>query len=412
MSDLDSTSAPKPRIPLWQKLLASKFLLVSIIVHLLFGAGATYFVVQQIQAKRKMTFSGGPPATNASTRAIEHKVSMAKKKNTMSAPAQAKRITTTGLAKVSLPDMPTISAVTDVTPGKMAGMGGTGIGLGPGGGGMGGGMGGGGGSIPFFGFRGKKGSGVEALTGYLYDLKQSADNKPTGMTPGKYGEIVKEFINKGWSEQVFASYFKAPKPLYTTQFFIPDMAAEEGPKAFDLDRGPNKVEPKMWVIHYKGRATAPATGKFRFVGFADDILEVRFGGDVVLSAGCNGVGNAPRDEKYVYKYLEGGRQDFYQGFGSIKGKTISVEVGKQYEMEVLLGEQPGGFFCAHLLIEQEGATYEKDKETGHPVLPIFQLMAGRSSKAKAAVPPFAPGLVWSRAGANKPASIFKSLAPP
>ena len=62
----------------------------------------------------------------------------------MSAPAQAKRITTTGLSKVSLPDMPVISTSTDFTPGKMAGMGGTGMGLGMAGG-MGGAGGGGGG---------------------------------------------------------------------------------------------------------------------------------------------------------------------------------------------------------------------------------------------------------------------------
>src|SRR5678810_745228 len=128
----------------WKTLVASKFLIGSIAVHLLFGVGATYYVVQRIQAKRKMTFSGGPPLVNASQHALEHKISLAKKKASMSAPAQAKRITTTGLAKVALPEMPTMPHATEVLPNRMAGMGGTGSGLGFGSGGVGTGGGGGG----------------------------------------------------------------------------------------------------------------------------------------------------------------------------------------------------------------------------------------------------------------------------
>lgn len=130
---------------------ANKVLFISIIIHLIFGAGATYYVVQRIALKRKMTFQGGPPTTNPSKRALEHKVALGKKKAMMSAPAQAKRITTSGLAKIALPDMPTMPSASDVAPTRMAGMGGVGTGIGGGGGG---GMGGGGGSgINFFGLR-------------------------------------------------------------------------------------------------------------------------------------------------------------------------------------------------------------------------------------------------------------------
>lgn len=135
---------PRSRLGFWAKLLASKFLFISVLVHLLGGFGATYYVVQRIQAKRKLTFQGGPPLVNASQRALEHKVSLAKKNASMSAPAQAKRILTTGLAKVALPEMPTMPHATDVLPNRMGGMGGTGTGLGFGGGGMGAGGGGGG----------------------------------------------------------------------------------------------------------------------------------------------------------------------------------------------------------------------------------------------------------------------------
>ena len=146
MSSEHPAEAPpkKSRVGFWATILASKFLLVSIGVHVLFGAGAAVIVIQRYQAGRKLSFQGGPPVTNPSSRALEHKVSMAKKKNTMSAPAQAKRITTTGLSKIALPEIVTMPNATTVVPNRMGGIGGTGTGIGAGGmGGTGGGGGGG-----------------------------------------------------------------------------------------------------------------------------------------------------------------------------------------------------------------------------------------------------------------------------
>ncbi len=138
--------------PSKRKLFAGKFLLVSIAVHVLLGVGAAYIIVQQMNAKRKITFQGGPPTVNPSKRALEHKVALGQKKKSGGAPAQAKRIATTGIAKISLPEMPAISVTNEYTPSKMSGMGGVGFGTGMGigmgnGGGMGGGGGGGGGGI-------------------------------------------------------------------------------------------------------------------------------------------------------------------------------------------------------------------------------------------------------------------------
>ena len=76
-----------------------------------------------------MPFVIGRPS---STRALEHKVQMAKKQSTMSAPSMAKRITTTGLAKVSLPEMPAMPKLA-APPVKMAGAGGVDVSFNPGG---------------------------------------------------------------------------------------------------------------------------------------------------------------------------------------------------------------------------------------------------------------------------------------
>src|SRR3954465_1277106 len=84
----------------FRRILDSRFLVISIAVHLLFFAIAAIVVVNRYQAARKLTFKAGPPSPNPSSRALEQKVQMAKKQSTMSAPAMAKRITSTGLSKV------------------------------------------------------------------------------------------------------------------------------------------------------------------------------------------------------------------------------------------------------------------------------------------------------------------------
>lgn len=182
---------PAPRRKtLWAKILASKFLVVSIAVHLLFGAGAAVYVVQRYQSNRKLTFKSGPPSTNPNKRAMEHKVSMAKKKNSMSAPAQAKRITTSGLSKVALPERPAMPTATTVTANRMAGMGGFGTGIGPPGGTGSGGMGGGGGGsgVNFFGLR----SQVKTIV-FVFDVSGSMimGNKSAASYEKVEDEIIK-----------------------------------------------------------------------------------------------------------------------------------------------------------------------------------------------------------------------------
>ena len=172
------TAAAPPRRSLWARLRNSRFLFISIIVHVIFGLVAAIYVVQVYSPARKLTFKGGPPSPNRSERSIEHKVQMAKKQSTMSAPAVTKRIVTTGIAKVTLPDMPDMPQTNDAAPMKMAGVGGAGIGAPTA---LTGGEGsqGGGGPISFFGLR-ETGSG--SFAGTLYDLKQTQTHRSTDMT--------------------------------------------------------------------------------------------------------------------------------------------------------------------------------------------------------------------------------------
>lgn len=367
--------------------LGSKFLIISIVVHVLFGLGAAVWVVQRYQANRKLTFKGGPPSPNPSTRSLEHKVQMAKKQSTMSAPSLAKRITTTGLAKVTLPEMPAMPKLA-APPTKMAGAGGVDVSFNPGGMATSSGGGAGGAAVPFFGFKESKGGG--SLTGKFYDLKQLKNGQPSKLDEqnGFPGELSK-FIN-GWNESTFEKYFVGPNPLYTTQIFIPKINANQGPLAFGLG---GRVQPKMWAVHYKGNVIPTETGTFRFVGMADDFLVVRFNGRVVLDCGSSTpTGHGPQSFYASAGLQLDPKMGWYKGLG--RGEPFQVTGGQSYPMEVLMGEWPGGDFKAWLMIEKDGVQYEKDAK-GNPILPIFKIAASEVAHSGSEAPAFAKtGPVW------------------
>ncbi|MGI8431587.1 MAG: hypothetical protein ACR2MW_04755 [Chthoniobacterales bacterium] len=381
--------AAPTRRSLFARIRASRFLFISILVHFLFAVGAAVYVVQVYTPSRKLTFKGGPPSPNHSERSIEHKVQMAKRQSTMSAPA-LKRIVSTGLAKVTLPEMPAMPQM-DAAPSRMSGVGGAGFGLPSS---MSGGQSSsaGGGPISFFGLRE---SGGGSFAGTFYDLKQTQPHRSTDMTEEKYGTIVTNFLRGGWNDSVFKDFYKAPRLLYNTQIFTPYVPADAGPKAFRVS---GEVKPKLWLVVYRGRVSPPESGTYHFVGAGDDLLVVRFNGQVVLDGSWNphnvskGVGNYD----YGFSKIPG---------KFVKGPAVSAQVGNFYDMEILIGEQPGGEFFADLLIEKDGAKYEKEGH-GSPVLPIFRVADGKmpALKSNQPIPPYQKdGPIW-RAEAVKSSS--------
>lgn len=162
---------------------------------------------------------------------------MAKKQSTMSAPSISKRITTTGLSKVQLPDMPAMPKLAGA-PAKMAGVGGADVSFGS----LAatGGLGGGGSVVPSFGFRESRGGG--SLAGKFYDLKQLKNGKASNLDQEKgFPEELSRFVRGGWNDFTFDKYFVGPNPLYTIQVFIPKTDADQGPRAFQLGgRGSRK----------------------------------------------------------------------------------------------------------------------------------------------------------------------------
>lgn len=196
---------------------------------------------------------------------------------------------------------------------------------------------------------------------------------PGGKAPDQ-GDRTRLFVRtldsflERWDERVLQDFYRAPSPLGTTQFFIPSMSAALAPAAFEVAK---EVQPTMWVIHYKGSCVSPRSGTFRFVGFGDDILLVRLAGRLVFDGCITKFNSAAAISKEVV-----GKRSEGKGFKTTfyGGDWFTLEEGRSYPMEVLLGEQPGGVFKAYLMIQQKDVEYPMRPENLGPVLPLFQIV--------------------------------------
>ena len=221
------------------------------------------------------------------------------------------------------------------------------------------------------------------LVGYFYDLKQTADGKPTGMTSELMRHFMAKYIAQGWDDSLLDSYYKSKLPLYTNSYAISTRLSVEGPKAFGLEK---EVQPALWVVHYHARVMAPQEGDYRFVGFGDDFMEVRINGTYVLDAGWVSLSAKPD----LHQALPNVWSKWYGKVGEDPGSelpgmgpsngllkmgpTFHLDTAEPVDMDVLIGDQ-GGEIAYFLLIQKMDNTYETLPD-GTPKLPFFQLNSG------------------------------------
>lgn len=210
-----------------------------------------------------------------------------------------------------------------------------------------------------------------ALIGTMYDLKQTADRKPTEFTPDTsneaYQQFIQKFVDGGWNQNVLNRFYKVEKPLGNYQIFIPTMNADAAPAAFKAEQ---YVKPKRWIIIYHGNFVAPEDGTFRFVGLCDDILVVRLNNNTVMDGSLfTAAKSAPRT-KLGLAYA--GAASLYQMLG---GSWFQLSSGQSYAIDIMIGERPGGYFNAFLLIQKQGQNYppQPGGKDLCPILPIFQV---------------------------------------
>jgi len=207
------------------------------------------------------------------------------------------------------------------------------------------------------------------FVGTFYDFKRDRSGRSIPMDPFAFlGELTK-FIRGGWDTSRWTRYYRSPKKLYASCFMVPWMRSSVAPIAF----GENDTGGWCWVAHYKGQLVHPEDITFRFWGNGDDLLMVRVDGQMVLAA--NWFSNPTWPMGNIANFWQSDSADskkYYLGNNLARvGDWITLEAGVPLDMEVLLGEVPGGGFCSMLAVEVKGVEYEHNRQNG-PILPMFK----------------------------------------
>ncbi len=207
-------------------------------------------------------------------------------------------------------------------------------------------------------------SGGNDFVGTYYDFNRRSNGGFYSMSTDEYQDIVLQFFLSGWDEADLSRFYRSPTKLYSTCFMVPKIPSDLGPEAFD-EAG---AAGYCWGILYKGKLVHSSAIRFRFRGFGDDVLMVRVDGELVLAAswpgssiqeGCGWTSNSGDSETYRL-----GAQ------GAVVGDWITLEPGVAKDMEVFIGESPGGQFSAQLVVEVDGVNYKRNSYGG-PILPMF-----------------------------------------
>ncbi len=227
---------------------------------------------------------------------------------------------------------------------------------------------------------GTVGSGT-GFIGTLYDLKQTPDLKPTDIAespieltnsqrqltyawqklPGTQNglKLLRSFVQTWDMDLLNGKYYQSPNIMTATQICIPTTPSVNAPAAFHVE---GTVHARRWIITYHAKVLPPDIGEFRFIGYADDFMVVRIDGRNVLDASNLGeeldqdanvkedVGMAPATKVPLRC-----------------GKWIQLEAGVPFDMQVLIGEGPGGSSGFLLMIQKKGDATTKGR------YPVFQL---------------------------------------
>ena len=242
-----------------------------------------------------------------------------------------------------------------------------------------------------------RGNMVGMLQGVFYDLKQNRNRQTSdefrGVPSGDWVEarvpptlkIMQSFVNGAWQRSydnegrvhypALDKFYSSPVRLWTSCFYTDsEIRAALAPQYFECEK---EVTPAAWVCIYSGNVVAPFSGKFRFLGTADDVILVRFNKEIVLDYGWAsytagsffyGAGasdlsrlkesssNSVRSRSPLYSKH---RLEVYERAGGsnpaynlAKGAVITVKEGEIYPIEILISEMPGGSYFQALYIEQ------------------------------------------------------------
>lgn len=288
----------------------------------------------------------------------------------------------------------------------------------------------------------------DELPGVLYDLKQTADGSPTYLMDLQGGKqfnrlrttlsvwnlpdtadtesimvpYLKRFVLSNWPHKTdsvgvpsyneFKQFFRSSVTPYKSFFYQPNTSSETAPKTFFND---GEISDAGWVGIHTGYVVAPFTGKFRFVGFGDDALVVRFNNQLVFDYGWHALSLGKKlDDTWDYRGILSGtaartdpqnrlllenpiysqcKLETYfpskcSNHGLGKGIPISVIKGRCYPIEILVTDiVSGGEFGMGLFIERlnsDGTPLKKDPAN----LPLFRTSSRLPNHSSGNIPDF------------------------
>ena len=276
------------------------------------------------------------------------------------------------------------------------------------------------------------------LQGVFYDLKQSKDRKATDamgnpnvendFTRDRILPVLRTFVNGSWRREYdnqgrvhypeLDKYYCSPTRLWNSCFYTEQINATEAPAAFQCGR---EVNTGGWVCIYSGNVVAPFSGKFRFVGYCDDILLIRFNREIVFDYGwysatlAENLGRMGNFKRILAGHPENERQrrmiadsviysrhmldvyfpNFDDSHGIAKGPVLEVKEGQVYPIEIMISEVPGGKFSMLLFVEQldaDGRPLEPNPDS----LTLFRTTLDLPEQPRQRdFPPFKPyGPIW------------------
>jgi len=359
-------------------------LLFTILVHVAFGVIAAYFIVEHFQKKHNNFVA---QAQTHEETDIEHKIQVAKRNSEQSAPQDLKRIVTTAVSDIVLPEPPEVPPPDDATPTMMSGVGGDGL-MGSGNG-TGTGAGNGTGGNPF---GDDTPPAKPAFEGTFYDFKQTRERRPTDMNVKKELALLKDFLSNQWDEDTLKrDYFSSDKHIYANEILIPFQDSKNGPRSFGL----NDVQPGFWGIIYHAKITATRSGDFTLAGYGDDFLIVRINHEVVLDSGWfPPVTDLDRNKNIPHGPWVNDRsnKDTVAYGAAVIGPRFHIDAGEDLKIDVLISDaNPAngigrcGYFI--MLLEADKDYTTKDAE-GNYILPVLQLHADPNTKRTGEYPPF------------------------
>ncbi len=209
-----------------------------------------------------------------------------------------------------------------------------------------------------------------ALIGEIIDYKRNAKGEKTALDPtgDDYWALTRRLVEGKFAESVYKDVYRLPMRVALSCLWIPPQSADNGPRAFGAEK---HMEPKAWAAHYSGTLTPTKNMRCRFIGYFDDMMMVTIDHKVVLEVRWS---MKPTDKGPVTGWKSPDPGFRYTGPQSgcamIAGDWIDFKKNKSVRIDLICGEKPGGLIGGLLLIEEEGAKYEK-RADGSPKYPIF-----------------------------------------